>query len=287
MKAFLLSRNLPVKALLLLDNAPSHPPEAELKSPDGLITVLFMPPNVTPLIQPMDQNVIRITKLFYRKNLLSQLLSKGSDLSAMLQTYTLRDAVSNLALAWNMLKPIVIEKCWRNILTINLDDEDDNVPLSVLRGRLLNDEAHNANQSVIDLLQNINPNVSKITKILYVYVNFKFCILQVECEINDINEWNKDEPANLNQLENEITIDSDSEEDDNDNTMSNTEDKLISTSQAMRSINDLIQWAEENGDIVEYNSLIVLHDLRQKIVEINLKKKFKQPKITSFFTHVP
>nr|CAH7755931.1 unnamed protein product [Callosobruchus chinensis] len=69
--------------------------------------------------------------------------------------------------------------------------------------------------------------------------------------------------------------------------MSNTEDKLISTSQAMRSINELIQWAEENGDVVEYNSLIVLHDLRQKIVEINLKKKFKQPKIKSFFTHVP
>nr|CAH7720719.1 unnamed protein product [Callosobruchus chinensis] len=37
----------------------------------------------------------------------------------------------------------------------------------------------------------------------------------VECEINDINEWNKDVPANFNQLKNEITIDSDSDEDDN------------------------------------------------------------------------
>lgn len=281
-----MSCNLPVKAILLLDNAPSHPPETELKSPDGLITVMFMPPNVTPLIQPMDQNVIRITKLFYRKILLSQLLSKGSDISAMLQTYTLRDAVSNLTLAWNMLKPIVIEKCWRNILTINSDDEDDNVPLSVLRARLLNDEAHNANQIVIGLLHDINPNVSKITKIWFMLILNSVYILQVECEINDINEWNKDEPIDLNQLENEITIDCDSEE-ENGNTVPNTEDKLISTSQAMRSINDLIQWGEENDDIVEYSSLLVLHDLRQKIVETNLKKKFKQPKITSFFAHVP
>nr|CAH7756678.1 unnamed protein product [Callosobruchus chinensis] len=69
--------------------------------------------------------------------------------------------------------------------------------------------------------------------------------------------------------------------------MSNTKDKLISTILAMRSINDLIQWAAENGDVVEYNSLIILQDLGQKIVEVNLKKKFKQPKMTSFFTHVP
>lgn len=61
-------------------------------------------------------------------------------------------------------------------------------------------------------------------------------------------------------MDNEITIDSDSEEDDN-KTMSKTEEKLISTSQAMRSINDHIQWTEENGDIVEYSSLLVLHVL--------------------------
>lgn len=67
MKTFLSSRNLPVKALLLLDNALSHPSEAELKSPDGIITVLFMPPNVTPLIYSVEQNVIGINKLFYPK----------------------------------------------------------------------------------------------------------------------------------------------------------------------------------------------------------------------------
>lgn len=64
---FLKSKNLPEKAVLLLDNAPSHPSEALLKSDDGKIFVIYLPPNVTALIQPMDQGVIagliRSTKL--------------------------------------------------------------------------------------------------------------------------------------------------------------------------------------------------------------------------------
>ncbi|XP_017491045.1 PREDICTED: jerky protein homolog-like, partial [Rhagoletis zephyria] len=74
---YLLKKGLPTKAILLLDNAPSHPPEDDLKTTDGSIFVVYMPPNVTPLIQPMDQNVIRLTKLYYKKHLL--LLAVGKD----------------------------------------------------------------------------------------------------------------------------------------------------------------------------------------------------------------
>ncbi|XP_037811958.1 jerky protein homolog-like, partial [Lucilia sericata] len=62
---FLKKKRLPVKALLLIDKAPCYPPESYLKSEDGSIEAMFMPPNVTALIQPMDQNPIRITKLHY------------------------------------------------------------------------------------------------------------------------------------------------------------------------------------------------------------------------------
>lgn len=40
-------------------------------SNDGLIFVTFMPRNVTPLNRLIDKNVIRITKLYYRKYLLT------------------------------------------------------------------------------------------------------------------------------------------------------------------------------------------------------------------------
>lgn len=73
-RKFLDEEGLPPKALLLLDNAPSHPEEAVLKSVDGNIFVAFLPPNVTSIAQPMDQGVIEAMKRLYRKNLMMKLL---------------------------------------------------------------------------------------------------------------------------------------------------------------------------------------------------------------------
>ncbi|GBN10664.1 Tigger transposable element-derived protein 2 [Araneus ventricosus] len=47
-KKHLKSQKLPIKALLVLDTAPSRPSEEELK--DGNIHAVFLPPNVTALI---------------------------------------------------------------------------------------------------------------------------------------------------------------------------------------------------------------------------------------------
>ncbi|XP_064412796.1 jerky protein homolog-like [Latimeria chalumnae] len=47
--------NLPPKALLLVDDAPSHLSDNSLLSDDGQIKSIFLPPNVTSLVQPMDQ----------------------------------------------------------------------------------------------------------------------------------------------------------------------------------------------------------------------------------------
>uniref|UniRef100_A0A5S6QFT0 DDE-1 domain-containing protein n=1 Tax=Trichuris muris TaxID=70415 RepID=A0A5S6QFT0_TRIMR len=46
------------KVLLLIDNAPAHPSAAYLNMVDEHVTMKFLPPNVTALIQPMDQGVI-------------------------------------------------------------------------------------------------------------------------------------------------------------------------------------------------------------------------------------
>ncbi|XP_053964272.1 jerky protein homolog-like, partial [Anastrepha ludens] len=68
---FLKEKALPIKALLLIDNAPSHPNEAKLSTENGQISAMFMPPNLTPVIQPMDKNAIKITELHYRNILLA------------------------------------------------------------------------------------------------------------------------------------------------------------------------------------------------------------------------
>ncbi|GBN46667.1 hypothetical protein AVEN_1950-1 [Araneus ventricosus] len=68
-KKNLKSQKLPIKALLVLDNEPSHPSEEKLK--DNNIQAVFLPPNVTAFItvhgpEPLTQNVNRR----YRRRLL-------------------------------------------------------------------------------------------------------------------------------------------------------------------------------------------------------------------------
>jgi len=48
-------QGLPVKAVLLLENCPAHPPAETLVSRCGGIRVVFLPKNTTSKIQPLDQ----------------------------------------------------------------------------------------------------------------------------------------------------------------------------------------------------------------------------------------
>jgi hypothetical protein len=80
-KDYLENNDLPLKALLLLDNAPGHPKDLE----DNLLTdfpwlrVQFLPPNTTSLIQPMDQEVIAgFKKLYTRVLFLFRLMSSNN-----------------------------------------------------------------------------------------------------------------------------------------------------------------------------------------------------------------
>ncbi|GIY24288.1 hypothetical protein CDAR_64281 [Caerostris darwini] len=70
-KKYLQENNLPVQALLILDNAPAHPPNLEDDILEELkfIKVLYLPPNTTPILQPMDQQVISNFKKLYTKHL--------------------------------------------------------------------------------------------------------------------------------------------------------------------------------------------------------------------------
>ena len=66
----LTSLGLENKAVLVLDNCPAHPDAEYLVSDDGKIIALYLPPNVTSLIQPMDQGVLVTLKRHYKRKLL-------------------------------------------------------------------------------------------------------------------------------------------------------------------------------------------------------------------------
>ena len=89
------------KALLLLDNCSAHPDESELISQDGLVKAVFLPPNVTSLIQPMDQGVLEALKRRYRKFLLRDLLlSDDVDIIEHLKSINILKVIKNISLAW-------------------------------------------------------------------------------------------------------------------------------------------------------------------------------------------
>lgn len=79
-KAFVSSRRKGSNVVLLCDNCPGHQPpnfsewERKCYDEDGLITgihfvfihLIFLPPNTTSLIQPMDLEVIHSWKVNFR-----------------------------------------------------------------------------------------------------------------------------------------------------------------------------------------------------------------------------
>ena len=116
---YLKERGLPVKALLLLDNAPSHPDLPTLVSKDGHIKALFLPPNTISLFQPMDQGVIEAMKRRYRKALLQKLLledQEGRSIIQFVKQINMKDVVYMTAAAWQDIPSLTLTKSWNKLL---------------------------------------------------------------------------------------------------------------------------------------------------------------------------
>jgi hypothetical protein len=149
-------QNLPERALLLVDNASSHCSEQ--------VFVRFLLPNTTALIQPMDQNSIRLTKLFYKKSLLAEILtSNENDLVKCLKNIILKTAVCLLHNAWEKVPSKTLEKCWKKIFKFNNgndvednDDLEDLIPLNILRNII------RSSAEEIDLLVEMFLDVGKV-----------------------------------------------------------------------------------------------------------------------------
>ncbi|XP_046737740.1 jerky protein homolog-like [Diprion similis] len=123
---FLKKNGLPRKAILLLDNAPSHPNESILRSED--IIVKFFPPNVTSIGQPMDQGVLETFKRHYRRLLLQEILEKssaGSTLKDCLRAINIKSVIYWSAQAWDAVQRLTLKRSWAKILSST--DQSDQI----------------------------------------------------------------------------------------------------------------------------------------------------------------
>ncbi|XP_054729226.1 jerky protein homolog-like [Anastrepha obliqua] len=108
------------KVLLLLDNCPAHPDVNAMISDN--VTVKYLPPNCTSLIQPMDQGAIRSFKCQYRKFIVQKLVDSNSR-HEFVKSLNIKSALWTAATSWDSVTPRVLNKVWNNLLS--QDDEND------------------------------------------------------------------------------------------------------------------------------------------------------------------
>ena len=107
------------KFVLLLDNAPYHPPIEKLNSINPQFRVKYLPPNVSSLIQPMDQGVIQSMKRHYKKYFLRRLILQDNSEDGMkrfFKSWTLYDTVTAVVEAWKDVSQNTLKSSWKQLL---------------------------------------------------------------------------------------------------------------------------------------------------------------------------
>ena len=104
---------------MFFDNCSAHPSEDELVSADGKITAKFLPPNITALVQPIDQEVLETIKRVYRKLILRDLISQLTfTIEDFLKRIDMIKIVGTVSSAWYMVKPSSIRNSWNKLMPL-------------------------------------------------------------------------------------------------------------------------------------------------------------------------
>ncbi|KAK0062605.1 jerky protein, partial [Biomphalaria pfeifferi] len=232
------------KVLPILDNAPCHPPVEILNAIDDDFSVMYLPPNVTALVQPMDQGVIEKLKRIYRKQVLRRLFLAENDkesVVAFAKKLNMKDACYMLAEAWDSLERQNLKNAW-NKLWPDLEGEQDS-----------NDDHR---EEITDLVQSI-PGFQ-------------------ECDEEDVETWlasdaedcgfqmlNDDEIVTSVQEESDPVDDETDEDEDN---IINESSKGPSSSDAFAALETAMEWYEQQSECFPTQLLLLkrIRDLAAK-----------------------
>ena len=253
------------KAVLLLDNCSAHPDE-ELISADGKVIVKFLPPNVTSLIQPMDQGVLVAIKRRYRRKILEELVfqdNHGTSVVNFLRGIHLLKVSEMITASWNEIQPKTLRLTWRKIFP--LEDDDDN-----------NQESHVCAPTVEE------------------FHSF-FKVLGQEIDENEVGEWLQTDSGDrgyehLSDAEIIVGVSSeltqDVSDDEGDSAIepfgdSSCASVSISHGEAVKMFDSCITWLQLQEEASPHNPS-VLRDLREIAANKRLSS-LNQTKLTDYF----
>lgn len=97
------------KIIMVLDNCSAHV-AANLRLDH--VKIVFLPPNATSMVQPLDRGIINSLKVKYRTAVVKKIILKldAGDIPNM----TILDAIYELDSAWNEVTSKCIENCFRS-----------------------------------------------------------------------------------------------------------------------------------------------------------------------------
>ncbi|XP_068180499.1 tigger transposable element-derived protein 1-like isoform X2 [Antennarius striatus] len=121
-KRYLEENDLPFKCLLVLDNAPAHPPglEDDVLEEFSFIKVLYLPSNTTSILQPMDQELISNFKKLYTKHLFKRCFEITENTQLTLrefwkQHFNIVDCLEMIDTAWQEVTMHNLNAAWRKL----------------------------------------------------------------------------------------------------------------------------------------------------------------------------
>ncbi|XP_060135422.1 tigger transposable element-derived protein 1-like [Zootoca vivipara] len=140
-KQYLLDNDLPLKAVLLMDNAPVHPPglEEDLSKDFCFIKIMSLLPNTTPLLQPMDQQAIANFKKLYTNELFRRCFEVTDRTNLTLRDFwrkhfDIASCVKMITMAWDGISQRILNSTWRNLWSdwVPRSDSDVSAPESTV-----------------------------------------------------------------------------------------------------------------------------------------------------------
>jgi hypothetical protein len=123
------------KILMIMDNCPAYPKVENLSN----VTVKFLPPNVTSVLQPLDQGIIKNFKALCRKLLLTCVVANSNNFQSITEfskSINVLHAVLWIADAWVKVNPESVTKCFAKagfVFNCFASDQQENMTEDLLR----------------------------------------------------------------------------------------------------------------------------------------------------------
>lgn len=152
------------RILLLLDNCSAHSCAQTLEKDN--VSVLYLPPNCTSLIQPQDQGILRSLKCKYRTEFLRNFLSNvnsGKSVVEMMKSYNLKDVIWALARAWDTIPLSTLNNAWHKIWPSIVFHENDCSEKPEFRGFKISQEKKMVNDLLEYAKNVVSPVVYELT----------------------------------------------------------------------------------------------------------------------------